>query len=98
MSIKKEDFVKKEDEYYPEPTYVKEYPGGPTVKWFSPIITPEERERRMNDLKKQTEKFMRVVLEIEARKEQEKNEKKLQGDMELPHEQDCKPKAKKSGR
>lgn len=42
--------MKRKPDVYGEPTILK-YPGM-TVRVFHPILTPEERERRMNEIRK----------------------------------------------
>lgn len=57
----------KKDKYEPEPTLIKKYPNGPVVSWYSPRLTPAEKEQRMNELKEATVRFMKHVFEVRER-------------------------------
>lgn len=70
MALRKEDFQKKEDLYDPSPTHRKEYSGGPLVFWYSPILTSEEYEKRMDEIKEATAQFMRHVLTMREKNEE----------------------------
>lgn len=42
------------------------------IKVYHPILTPEEREQRMQDIYNATKRFLKVVLETERKKNQKK--------------------------
>ena len=62
--------MKCQDTYKEVKTYV--YPNA-IVRVHIPDLTDEERERRMNNIKKATENFMRHVLAEEQKKKDEKS-------------------------
>lgn len=61
--------MKNQDTYKEVKTFI--YPNA-IVRVHRPDLTDEERERRMNNIKKATENFMRYVLAEEQKKKDEK--------------------------
>ena len=63
--------MRSQDTYYEAQVIV--HKDGGISRVFRPILTDEERERRMNNIKKATAEFMRYVLEEEQKNEKSKN-------------------------
>ena len=59
--------MRESKDVYGEPTII--HKGNNVIRVYSPILTPEERERRMNEIKKATAQMMANV--IRAKKEKE---------------------------
>ena len=61
--------MKSQDTYYEADVIV--HKDGGISRVLRPILTDEERERRINNIKKATAEFMRHVYEVEKKKKSE---------------------------
>ena len=64
--------MKKQEDTYYEAGVIVHHNG--TTRVLRPILTEEERERRMNNIKKAATRFMQHVYEVEERLKQEESE------------------------